>query len=104
MSEIKPGTIANIKISDEPVYVLAIQPLTGFHQLQGILSGVLAKVRRPNVDEKGSITHKVEEFFIEELESREDAAIRKVTEIDQLKAEIKAKREAENPAKLSSAN
>jgi hypothetical protein len=40
MAEIKPGTIAYVKITDEPVYVIDIKPLSGFHVLAGVLSGV----------------------------------------------------------------
>src|ERR1700723_2919870 len=102
--EIKAGEIAYIKITDEPVYVLDIKPLAGFHVYAGILSGVEATVRRPNVDEHGRIDHRIEKFFVEELETEEDANIRKSGKLEALKAQFKAERAAIDPTgKLASA-
>jgi hypothetical protein len=103
--KIKPGMIAYIRLTDEPTFILSIKPLDGYHAMAGILSGVVAKVRRPNVDEHGRITHSIEEFFIEELETEEDADIRKASKLEQLKAQFKAERAAIDPAgKLVSSN
>jgi hypothetical protein len=104
MAEIKAGQIAYIKITDEPAYVLDIKPLSGYHVMAGVLSGVVAKVRRPNVDEHGRITHSVEEFFVEELETEEDADIRKASKLEAIKAQFKAERSALDPSKLVSSN
>jgi hypothetical protein len=104
MAEIKAGTIAYVKITDEPVYVLAINTLGGYHVMAGILSGVEATVRRPNVDEHGRILHVVEKFFVDELETEEDADIRKASKLEALKAQFKAERAAIDPSKLASTN
>jgi hypothetical protein len=102
--KIKAGQVANIKITDEPVFILSVKPLDSYHAMAGTLSGVLAKVRRPNVDEHGRITHSVEEFFIEELETEEDAELRKAGKLEALKAQFKAERAATLDSKLASAN
>jgi hypothetical protein len=104
MAEVKSGQIAYVKITDEPVYVLDIKPLSGFHVLAGVLSGVEATVRRPNVDEHGRITHAVEKFFVEELETEEDAELRKAGKLEALKATFRAERAAAMPDKLASTN
>jgi hypothetical protein len=105
MAEIKAGQIAYIRITDEPCMVLKIKPLEGFHAFAGVLSGVEATVRRPNVDEHGRITHSIEHFFIEELETEEDADIRKASKLEALKAQFKAERSALDPNnKLAGAN
>jgi hypothetical protein len=105
MAEIKPGTIAYIKITDEPIFVLDIKPLSGLHVMAGVLSGVEATVRRPNVDEHGSINHKIEKFFVDELETEEDAELRKTQKLEVLKAQFKAERAQSDPlSKLAGAN
>jgi hypothetical protein len=105
LAEIKPGQIAYLRITDEPVYVLDIKPLSGLHILAGVLSGVEATVRRPNVDKDGSITHKIEKFFVDELETEEDAEIRKASKLEALKAQFKAERASLDPnTKLVGAN
>lgn len=104
MADIKSGTIAYVKITDEPVYVLDIKPLTGMHYMAGMLSGIEATVRRPNVDEHGRIVHLVEKFFVEELETEEEAEIRKAGKLEALKAQFKAERASLDPSKLASAN
>lgn len=100
--DIKPGMIAQLKITAEPCFVLQVKPMEGYHTLSGVLSGVMAKVRRPDVGEHGSITHRVEEFFIDELETKEDASIRSVQEMETLKAQLNASREP--ASKLGSSN
>lgn len=105
MAEIKAGQIAFVKITDEPVYVLDIKTLGGYHALAGVLSGVEATVRRPNVDEHGRILHNIEKFFVDELETEEDADIRKASKLETLKAQFKAERSALDPqGKLAGAN
>jgi|HubBroStandDraft_2_1064218.scaffolds.fasta_scaffold1959994_1 hypothetical protein len=103
-AEIKAGQIAFIKITDEPVFVLSVKLLDGYHALAGTLSGVQATVRRPNVDEHGRITHSQEQFFVDELETKEDAELRKAGEIATLKAQFQAERAAIDPSKLVSTN
>lgn len=97
MSEIKPGTIAYLKATDEPCFVLAIQqvPDSNF-TFRGLLGGVTAKVRRPNISDKGSITHGIEDFFLEELETKSDASLRKLNEINELQSTIKAQQSIPN--------
>lgn len=105
MSELKAGMIACIKTTAEPVYVLDIKPLTGgYHVLAGILSGVMAKVRRPMLNENGAVTHVIEDFFVEELETKEENAVRSVQEMEALKAQFKAGQNAEASNKLAFSN
>lgn len=80
--------LACVKTTDEPVFILSIKAIDSIHALAGVLSGVVAKVRRPTLDEKGAVTHKVEDFFVEELETREDNAMRKVEEINALQGKF----------------
>lgn len=102
--KLKPGTIAHLKVTDEPVFILSVKPITEYHALAGTLSGVIAKVRRPNVDEHGRILHSIEEFLVDELETEEDAEVRKAAKLEQLKAQFKAERAAFEPGKLVGAN
>lgn len=97
MSEIKPGTIAYLKATDEPCFILSIQPVPESNfGLRGLLGGVTAKVRRPNISDKGSITHGIEDFFLEELETKSDASLRKLNEINELQSTIKAQQSIPN--------
>jgi hypothetical protein len=104
LAEIKPGQIAYVKITDEPVFILSVKPLEGYHVLAGVLSGVEATVRRPNVNEHGQIVHQIEKFFVDELETEEDADLRKASKLESLKAQFKAERAALDPNKLVGAN
>jgi hypothetical protein len=104
MAEIKAGQVAYLKITDEPVFVLSVKPLEGYHAMAGTLSGVQAKVRRPNVNEHGSIVHQVEDFFVDELETEEDADIRKSSKLEAMKAQFKAERAILDPAKAVASN
>jgi hypothetical protein len=104
LSELKPGSIAHIKTTDEPVFILDIKPISGPHALAGCLSGVEAMVRRPTLDEHGKVDHRVDRFFVEELETKEDASIRKVREMESLKAQFDAERTSKTANILGSAN
>jgi hypothetical protein len=103
-AEIKAGQIAYLRITDEPVFVLSVKPLDGYHAMAGTLSGVQAKVRRPNVNEHGSIIHQTEDFFVDELETKEDAELRKMSELETMKAQFKAERAILDPAKQVASN
>lgn len=104
MTDIKPGMIAYLKTTEEPCFVLDVKPLDRIHTLVGCLSGVGVTVRRPVMDDKGGVGHKVDTFLIEELESKEDASVRKVNEMQQLKAQFDAERQAKTSSDLAMRN
>src|SRR6266567_9285422 len=86
MAEIKPGMIASMKVTGDEVFVLSIEPIQNFHHLAGVLSGVLAQVRRPVISEKGCINYTIEHYLVDELETKEEFESRKVQELEALKA------------------
>lgn len=104
ISDLKPGMIAHLKTTDEPVFVLDIKPLSGPHVLSGMLSGVQAYVRRPTLDEHGKVEHKLEYFLIDELESKEEASARKVRDMETLKAQFAAERNSHSPSNVGQSN
>ena len=76
MSEIKAGTVAYIKATDEPAFVLAIQQGPTEH-VQGFkVDGPVAWVRRPRAGNDG-VQHTIELFHLMELEPLEDGQNRK---------------------------
>lgn len=72
MSDLKVGQVASIKISGEPVFIMAIHeselPSDG-------LSGIRADVRRLNASQKTGFNYETLTFLIEELE--DTASLRK---------------------------
>ena len=77
---IKPGTVALLKSSQEPVFVLELVQGDA-----GILSNVQAVVRRP-VEGNAGISHMIERFYIEELETLEERHTRQIAEMEEMKA------------------
>lgn len=104
MSELKPGMIAHLRTTGEPVFILSIRPTEGFHVLSGVLSGVIAKVRRPTFGDHNQVVHHTEDFLIDELETKEESALRQVREMEGLKASFEAERAAKTPGILGSSN
>lgn len=86
MSEIKSGSIAVMRTTEEPVFVLGIKSFTQWGAVEdtsdlfpfrledvdvsGIASGKLAFIRRPVQTDQG-IEHKTSCVFLEELESQD---------------------------------
>lgn len=64
---IKAGELAIVKTSQELVFVLEV-------------GGVTVKVRRPIMTEHSGIIHQTDEFFLGELETKEDAFKRELAE------------------------
>lgn len=81
---IKVATVAFLKTTEEPVFVLALGKKEDVNEG---LSGDVATVRRPVVGEQG-VSHKIEVFYTEELESLEDKRKRNIAEFSSMKAQI----------------
>lgn len=86
MENIKAGTVAYIKATDEPVFVLALNegPLEMQYPKLSV-PGTYAWVRRPRAGNDG-VQHSVELFMTAELETLEEGQNRKVSEMEELKA------------------
>ena len=82
MVNIKAGQVALLKTTEEPLFVLAIENLD---KVYSGLSGSVAIVRRPIQGTEG-VTHSIERFFIEELETLDEKHTRQVSEMEELKA------------------
>ena len=76
MSEIKPGMVVYVKTTEEPVYVIAVTKESRYHghlladelaQFDAVKEQI-AIVRRPIAGEDG-IQHRMQEFFVSELET-----------------------------------
>lgn len=99
MSDIKPGTIAYHKITEEGVFVLDIREGNPTQKFP-LLSGKVAQVRRPVLGEDG-IRYEVEYFTIEELETSEVGQKRKLAEMAELKARFDSGQAADKPATVA---
>jgi len=87
--EIKPGTIAYLKTTEEPVFVLDVtETISNFPAL----SGTVVTVRRPVLGE-GGFEHRVETFHVEELESLEAKRKQKLQDMASFKAHFDATEE-----------
>lgn len=87
MSDIKVGTIAYHKISEEPMFVLELSK----GMVPSQLSGVSAKVRWATSGDHGKI-HNTDFFAVEELETLESAQTRRLSEIEELRARFEAQK------------
>jgi hypothetical protein len=87
MNDVKVGTVAFLKSTEEPAFVLEIKKGAGF-QVFPELSGDVATVRRPTSGRDG-VRHNVEVFSIEELETLEAKQSRQILEMEELKARFK---------------
>lgn len=74
---IQPGTVAFIKTTDEPVFVLRVDEVGPGEPEFGQLSLQTVYVRRP-VAESDKISHHLERYAVEELETREENRDRKI--------------------------
>lgn len=83
MSDIKAGTVALVRTTGEPVFVLAVDNATVSSYPD--LSGVFTKVRRSNGGQSGGF-FEIVELAIEELETEDAAVSRKVSEAQEMKA------------------
>ena len=89
MADIKAGMIVSMKTTGDDMFVLSVGAPQGFHTMAGMLSGVLVKVRRPILLEHGEIQYKIEDYLLDELETKEEGIVRKAAELEALKAQFK---------------
>lgn len=79
---IEPGKVAYVKTTQEPVFVVSTYRAESDASLTEPvpeLSNQIARVRRPLLGRDG-VKHEFAEFFVEELESEEDNAQRRINE------------------------
>lgn len=88
MTEIKVGTVAVLKTTDEPCYILEIHK-DARPEWAGGTEHMYATVRRPQQTENG-IVHNVDEFRVGELESLDDKKARVLEEYMGFQAANKA--------------
>ena len=81
MSDIKPGMIALIRTTGEPVFVIRTEDSKELPNWQA------AVVRRPRSSKDG-IFHSVETFLVEELETEREATKRKYNDIMEMQQEL----------------
>lgn len=80
---VKVGDVAYLRTTDEPSYVLEV-------------NGDNVKVRRPIMTNDG-IKHLVEDYVMGELETTEEAHVRKLEEMGALKEIVKGQQNAQAP-------
>ena len=85
--KIKIGHVVYIKTTGQAVFVLSIDEAVGPHWYSE-LSGFMATVRRPTIDDKGFISYVIDTFCVEELESLEDKNKEQVKKLAAMKAEL----------------
>lgn len=94
MSELKIGTLAIIKTTEEPVFVLQIEaaPETEEAKVPEGLTAKLVTVRRPKFTvQEGRVfvlEHNAERYFIDELEPMADFKSRQRTDMMDMKKTI----------------
>lgn len=93
-NEVRAGQQAFLKVTEEPVFVLEIRDGNATQRYPA-LSGKVACVRRPTAGEDG-VRHSVEFFTVEEIETLEQSQTRKLEEMSELKARLKASGQAIN--------
>lgn len=102
MNEIKVGTVAFLKSTEEPCFVLKIEEGAP-HVTFPDLSKQVATVRRPSQGRDG-VRHHVEIFAIEELETLETKQSRQIGEMEELKARFRPDAPATNQGQLFLSN
>lgn len=81
----KPGTVVFLKSTEEPAFLLDIRKANDMQLYPG-LSGSVAVIRRPKLGKEG-ITHSIEFFTVEEIESVEARQKRQISDMEELKAQ-----------------
>ena len=105
MSKLVPGTVAILKTSEEPCFILAINPGQGDPEYAD-LSGTTVTVRRPVASESTGIQHVISVFYAEELESQEDRNERAYNEMMSIRGKFKGGQivEVKDPSSLPDLN
>lgn len=87
MSDIKAGSVALVRTTGEPVFVLAVRKEVDAATLNNVpeLSGLVADIRRMNGGANGTFYDNTS-LYVEELETEDAAVSRKVSEAQEMKA------------------
>lgn len=80
MANLIPGSVAYVKASEEPVFVVRTRPASTVEFVEG-LSGQMVEVRRFHID-----AYHTEAMLREELETSDEQHSRKFKEMNGLKA------------------